>query len=307
MGGRSARRLSYRSGVPLAPSVKSTPYRDPLPGLQARLTQLRAAWAEAAADVGSGELGVIRDRAGRIGAGKAAVLLQVVGSLPLFARLGSVAQPARHAEPDETRCGNLGLALLLYAVFLLVLVMPVLAVLVRRLTGWWGKRVGARAAHRVLRDPIGAGTDAARALEVLANQTPARAVRARSERLERRSAAWALAGSGVPVYFIAVAGLPMSAGDPAPFAAIVLVLIVQIALAAYASACVDGVDVRSWPIGPALIAGVVLLPLLVAFRHFWTGVVLALQLGYMLHRLARVRRAIAAERLVIDPKVRVSP
>jgi hypothetical protein len=251
------------------------PYRDPTPGIRARLAELRAGWATKATQALAERELVIHDRAGHLAMARALSLGQV-----LIVVTGMTLWLHGLAQPEVVRkCGSPSLLGPPFLVILIVLPLWLLALYAR----WQGARTGAAQATRVVDATTG---DTSAELECLANETPDARVEAHVQRLRGQDRFWSQVASGLPLVLLPIL-VATTESDP--------------------SAMADAALLGLFPLGLLAIGlGLVLVPRLVS--TWWAVLPLTLALailavstlfGVAAVVLAIVQSSIVAQRLMV--------
>jgi hypothetical protein len=172
------------------------PYRNPTPGIQARLAELRAAWSARATAALGERSDVLREQGEQVARARALALGEL---LVTFAAL--TLWICRLAQPDAEPTSKCGASSVLAAPLLLVLVVLPLGWLARHARGRGGRGAIAHAA-RWTAEPCAGGTSVE--LERLANETPDARLDGFVRRLRGQNRLWSQLATGLALVLLPV-------------------------------------------------------------------------------------------------------
>jgi hypothetical protein len=248
------------------------PYRDPTHGIEARLADLRARWADAAAAIPAGVRSVVHERGRRMHSARAVVAMQSALTILL------VWLVYRHGQEPACRCG-MDFPSAMTAVALTPVI--VVAIAVARAAG---RLYGAGRARRALARALGGP----HTLEMLANRTPLAVACDLAAALERPSSGWATASRGaVLALLVLAAAAGVHAGFYETYLTAVAMVAVQAAMVLNRGLCVPVVATAA----VALAAG--------AGVDTGAVVLLLVHIAYVSVRAWLLGRAVAKERAAL--------
>jgi hypothetical protein len=256
------------------------PYRDEAPGIQARLTDLRAAWIARSAEVRASGAADVRRLATAIGRCRGLALAQVLLVAVMLTFWLHRLVAAFDLPPQK--CGNEvhGVLPATFLVFALLLV-PLRALAVRLEL----RRARARE-DRALALVVAGGADVAAQIEHLAGEHPATRHAAFVAQLEQQRRLWSLIARGLVLvivpFLMATSGAdPAAVVDAACLAVFPLIMLVLGVIAAGASRRASG-----WR-GVALVGLAIALTYVASFFHPAASLLALLQLWVVVHGLTR--------------------